>query len=267
MKLLRLRGVSLQRDPRHRPGEFLDVAHGAQGRGFSWPRECRCCGRASRCSQRCWIAGRRSSWRGTWRSLRSASAPAWCARSPCTRMRCRGSGGRRWSMSGSAPAGSRPPAPADYPELRRVGLVHHSDRGVQYTSIRYTKRLEEAGAVRSVGSKGDCPLNGQSPETCRSATRREVLRSLPGGDSGDTSVRHEHGGCLLRLEQRDDGWVLAGPEADRFGLVNEYLSHLADRDYPPRTLRSCGFDLLAFCRWLHGEQIEIGAVTAEVAAA
>jgi putative transposase len=35
------------------------------------------------------------------------------------------------------------------------GLVHHSDRGVQYTSIRYTKRLEEAGAVRSVGSKGD----------------------------------------------------------------------------------------------------------------
>src|SRR2546421_1096641 len=35
------------------------------------------------------------------------------------------------------------------------GLVHHSDRGVQYTSIRYTRRLEEAGAVRSVGSKGD----------------------------------------------------------------------------------------------------------------
>ena len=26
------------------------------------------------------------------------------------------------------------------------GLVHHSDRGVQYTSIRYTRRLEDAGA-------------------------------------------------------------------------------------------------------------------------
>ena len=39
----------------------------------------------------------------------------------------------------------------------RIGdrLVHHSDRGVQYTSIRYGERLGEIGAVRSVGSKGD----------------------------------------------------------------------------------------------------------------
>ncbi len=35
------------------------------------------------------------------------------------------------------------------------GLIHHSDRGVQYLSIRYTERLAEAGAVTSVGSKGD----------------------------------------------------------------------------------------------------------------
>ena len=34
-------------------------------------------------------------------------------------------------------------------------LVHHSDRGVQYLSIRYTERLAEADAVSSVGSKGD----------------------------------------------------------------------------------------------------------------
>jgi putative transposase len=39
----------------------------------------------------------------------------------------------------------------------RIGgqLVHHSDRGVQYTSIRYAERLGDIGAVRSVGSKGD----------------------------------------------------------------------------------------------------------------
>jgi putative transposase len=36
-----------------------------------------------------------------------------------------------------------------------TGLVHHSDRGVQYLSIRYTERLSEAGAVTSVGSRGD----------------------------------------------------------------------------------------------------------------
>ena len=35
------------------------------------------------------------------------------------------------------------------------GLVHHSDRGVQYLSICYTERLEEEEAVASVGSKGD----------------------------------------------------------------------------------------------------------------
>lgn len=34
-------------------------------------------------------------------------------------------------------------------------LVHHSDRGVQYLAIRYTERLADAGAVTSVGSKGD----------------------------------------------------------------------------------------------------------------
>jgi putative transposase len=36
-----------------------------------------------------------------------------------------------------------------------AGLVHHSDRGVQYLSIRYTERLAQNGAVSSVGSRGD----------------------------------------------------------------------------------------------------------------
>ncbi len=35
------------------------------------------------------------------------------------------------------------------------GLVHHSDRGVQYLAIRYTERLAEEGVVASVGSRGD----------------------------------------------------------------------------------------------------------------
>jgi putative transposase len=35
------------------------------------------------------------------------------------------------------------------------GLIHHSDRGVQYLAIRYTEQLAEAGVVNSVGSKGD----------------------------------------------------------------------------------------------------------------
>lgn len=36
-----------------------------------------------------------------------------------------------------------------------TGLVHHSDRGSQYLAIRSTERLAEAGAVPSVGARGD----------------------------------------------------------------------------------------------------------------
>jgi len=36
-----------------------------------------------------------------------------------------------------------------------TGLVHHSDRGTQYLSMRYTDRLGEAGIAPSVGSRGD----------------------------------------------------------------------------------------------------------------
>jgi transposase InsO family protein len=35
------------------------------------------------------------------------------------------------------------------------GLIHHSDRGVQYVSMRYTERLADAGIAPSVGSQGD----------------------------------------------------------------------------------------------------------------
>jgi len=48
--------------------------------------------------------------------------------------------------------------------LRRPGegLIAHSDRGSQYTSIRYTDRLDELGAAPSVGSKGDAYDNAMA---------------------------------------------------------------------------------------------------------
>jgi len=46
------------------------------------------------------------------------------------------------------------------------GLVHHSDAGTQYTSIRYTNRLSDAGAVASIGTVGDSyDKNQQSDST------------------------------------------------------------------------------------------------------
>jgi putative transposase len=45
------------------------------------------------------------------------------------------------------------------------GLVHHSDRGGQYLAIRYTERLADAGAVTSVGSRGDSYDNALAEST------------------------------------------------------------------------------------------------------
>jgi putative transposase len=55
------------------------------------------------------------------------------------------------------------------------GLVHHSDRGVQYLAIRYTERLAEAGAVRSVGSRGDSYDNALA-ETVVGLYKTELIR-------------------------------------------------------------------------------------------
>ena len=38
----------------------------------------------------------------------------------------------------------------------RSGLIHHSDKGSQYVSIRYSERLSQAGVEHSVGSTGVC---------------------------------------------------------------------------------------------------------------
>ena len=54
------------------------------------------------------------------------------------------------------------------------GLVHHSDRGVQYVSIRYTDRLVEAGVLPSVGSVGDSYDNALA-ETINGLYKTEVI--------------------------------------------------------------------------------------------
>lgn len=54
------------------------------------------------------------------------------------------------------------------------GLVHHSDRGAQYLSIRYGERLAEAGIEPSVGSKGDSYDNALA-ETINGLYKAEVI--------------------------------------------------------------------------------------------
>jgi putative transposase len=58
--------------------------------------------------------------------------------------------------------------------IRRAGLVHHSDRGGQYVSLRYTQRLAEAGIEPSVGSVGDSYDNALA-ETVIGLFKAEVI--------------------------------------------------------------------------------------------
>ena len=76
------------------------------------------------------------------------------------------------SSAGRSPTTSAPTLPSTpwrwrsgQRQGRLDGLVHHSDRGVQYLAIRYTERLADAGAVTSVGSRGDSYDNALAEST------------------------------------------------------------------------------------------------------
>ena len=57
---------------------------------------------------------------------------------------------------------------------RDSSLIHHSDRGSQYVSIRYSERLAEAGIEPSVGSKGDSYDNALA-ETINGLYKAELI--------------------------------------------------------------------------------------------
>ena len=64
---------------------------------------------------------------------------------------------------------------SDRPRDEADELIHHSDRGVQYLSIRYTERLAEAGIEPSVGSRGDSYDNALA-ESVIGLFKTEVIR-------------------------------------------------------------------------------------------
>ena len=85
-----------------------------------------------------------------------------------------------WRVSRTATAGFVLDALEQALHTRRPvegGLVHHSDRGVQYVSITYTGRLAEAGSAPSVGSVGDSYDNAVA-ETVIGLFKTEVIRRL-----------------------------------------------------------------------------------------
>jgi putative transposase len=91
------------------------------------------------------------------------------------------------------------------------GLVHHSDRGVQYLSIRYTRRLAEVGAVGSVGSRGDSYDNA-------------LAETVHGLYKGELINRHLPWHSVAAVERATGDWVT---------WWNERRLHSACGDVPP----------------------------------
>ena len=58
------------------------------------------------------------------------------------------------------------------------GLIHHSDRGIQYLALRYSERLAEAGVAPSVGSTGDSYDNALA-ESVNGLYKAELIRRRP----------------------------------------------------------------------------------------
>jgi putative transposase len=74
------------------------------------------------------------------------------------------------------------------------GLVHHSDRGVQYLAVRYTERLADVGALVSVGSRGDSYDNALA-ETVHGLYKAELVH------------RRARWSSVAELELATGGWV------------------------------------------------------------
>jgi transposase InsO family protein len=64
------------------------------------------------------------------------------------------------------------------------GLVHHSDRGTQYLSMRYTDRLADEGIAPSVGSRGDSSRSPSLGSSKRSDSPTRVVAR-----TGDRGIR------------------------------------------------------------------------------
>jgi putative transposase len=84
-----------------------------------------------------------------------------------------------WRVSRTAQAGfvldALEQALHDRRPVQGTGLVHHSDRGVQYVSIRYTEPLAEVGIEPSVGSVGESYDNALA-ESVIGLFKTEVIR-------------------------------------------------------------------------------------------
>ena len=91
-------------------------------------------------------------------------------------------------------------------------LIHHSDRGVQYVSIRYTERLAEAGVEPSVGSVGDSYDNALA-ETINGLYKAEVIHRHSWRNRDQVELAPRWTGCTGTTT--NDCWGRSGTSRQR----------------------------------------------------
>ena len=96
-------------------------------------------------------------------------------------------------------------------------VIHHSDRGVQYLSIRYTSRMMDSGIIASVGTTGDSYDNALA-ETVNVLYKSEVIDYLKESWTGVNDVE------LATLE-----WVALRAQllsCEAKSIINRFLTLL-----------------------------------------
>lgn len=117
------------------------------------------------------------------------------------------------------------------------GLVHHSDRGVQYRDVRYTERLDAEEAVASVGSRGDS-YDKALVSYCTSlrwSGRSPLVEPAPhalaqGRVAGVGWLEEPHVLVVGLVRHQQSGAV---PGLDRGHAHAEALGHLRHGQHPP----------------------------------
>ncbi|MER5689384.1 DDE-type integrase/transposase/recombinase [Streptomyces sp. NPDC002205] len=102
-----------------------------------------------------------------------------------------------------------------------TGLIHHSDRGVQYRAIRYTERLKQQDAVASVGSSGDSYDNALA-EAFNSLFKAELIRNKgPWTGINDVEVAvAEYVDCpTAPRDAADNPQLVAERQGNRIGIA------------------------------------------------
>ncbi|MGO2232190.1 MAG: hypothetical protein ACTH4F_10605, partial [Psychrobacter sp.] len=96
-------------------------------------------------------------------------------------------------------------------------VIHHSDRGVQYLSIRYTEKMADCGMIASIGTTGDSYDNALA-ETVNGLYKSEVIHYLKESWNGMNDVE------LATLE-----WVVLRAQllpCEAKSILNRFLTLL-----------------------------------------